>query len=63
VKAIQQSRGNWRETYNVSVEDNKTEVWTLSDRESQLYIAVENKDTDGSMDSIRWREPIICTHT
>jgi hypothetical protein len=32
-------------------------------RESQLYIAEENKDADGSIDSIRWREPIICTLT
>jgi hypothetical protein len=39
------------------------EAWTLLDRESQLYIAEDNKDADGSMDSVRWREPIICTHT
>jgi hypothetical protein len=45
------------------VEDNKMEARTLLDKESQLYIAEDNKDTDGSMDSIRWREPIICTHT
>jgi hypothetical protein len=31
----------------------KTEAWTLLDRESQLYIAEDNKDADGSMDSIR----------
>jgi hypothetical protein len=41
----------------------KTEAWTLLDRESQLYIAEDNKDADGSMDSIRRREPIICTLT
>jgi hypothetical protein len=52
-----------RKTYNVFVEDNKMEAWTLLDRESQLYIAEDNKDADGSMDSIRRREPIICTHT
>jgi hypothetical protein len=32
-------------------------------QESQLYIAKENKDADGSVDSVRWREPIICTLT
>jgi hypothetical protein len=32
-------------------------------QESQLYIAEDNKDTDGSMDSGRRREPIICTLT
>jgi hypothetical protein len=41
----------------------KTEAWTLLDRESQLYIAEDNKNADGSMDSIRRREPIICTLT
>jgi hypothetical protein len=25
--------------------------------------AKDNKDADGSMDSVRRREPIICTHT
>ena len=39
------------------VEDNKTEAWTL------LYIAEDNKDVDGSMESVRQREPIICTLT
>jgi hypothetical protein len=28
------------------------EAWTLLDRESQLYIAEDNKDADGSMDSV-----------
>jgi hypothetical protein len=32
-------------------------------QESQLYIAEDNKDADGSMDSIGRREPIICTLT
>jgi hypothetical protein len=32
-------------------------------QESQLYIAEDNKDADGSMDSVRRREPIICTLT
>jgi hypothetical protein len=32
-------------------------------QESQLYIAKDNKDADGSVDSVRRREPIICTHT
>jgi hypothetical protein len=32
-------------------------------QESQLYIAEDNKDADGSVDSVRLREPIICTHT
>jgi hypothetical protein len=32
-------------------------------QKSQLYIAEDNKDADGSVDSVRWREPIICTHT
>jgi hypothetical protein len=41
----------------------KMEAWTLLDKESQLYIAEDNKDADGSMDSIRLREPIICTLT
>jgi hypothetical protein len=41
----------------------KTEAWTLLDRESQSYIAEDNKDAYGSMDSIRWREPIIYTLT
>jgi hypothetical protein len=33
------------------------EAWTL------LYIAEDNKDADGSKDSIRRREPITCTCT
>jgi hypothetical protein len=41
----------------------KTEAWTLSDKKSQLYITEDNKDADESMDSIRRREPIICTLT
>jgi hypothetical protein len=41
----------------------KMEVWTLLDRENQLYIAEDNKDSYGSMDSIRRRESIICTLT
>jgi hypothetical protein len=41
----------------------KTEAWTLLDKESQLCIAKDNKDADGSMDSIRRRESIICTLT
>jgi hypothetical protein len=41
----------------------KMEAWTLLDKESQLYIAEDNKDADGSMDFIRRREPIICTLT
>jgi hypothetical protein len=41
----------------------KTEAWTLLDRESQLYIVEDNKDADGSMDSIRRRESIICILT
>ena len=32
-------------------------------QESQLYIAQDNKDADGSMDSVRQRESTICTHT
>jgi hypothetical protein len=32
-------------------------------QESQLYIAEDNKDADGSVDSIRRREPIIYTLT
>jgi hypothetical protein len=32
-------------------------------QESQLYISEDNKDADGSMDSVRQRDPIICTHT
>jgi hypothetical protein len=32
-------------------------------QESQLYIAKDNKDADGSMDSVRRRESIICTLT
>jgi hypothetical protein len=32
-------------------------------QESQLYIAEENKDADESVDSVRWRELIICTLT
>jgi hypothetical protein len=30
----------------------KTEAWTLLRQESQLYIVEDNKDADGSMDSI-----------
>jgi hypothetical protein len=41
----------------------KTKAWTLLDKESQLYIGEDNKDADGSMDSIRLKEPIICTLT
>ena len=32
-------------------------------QERQLYIAEENKDAYESMDSVRRREPIICTLT
>jgi hypothetical protein len=39
------------------------EAWTLLDRERELYIPEDNKDADRNMDSVRWREPIICTHT
>jgi hypothetical protein len=39
------------------------EPWTLLDKKAKLYIAEDNKDADGSMDSIRWREMIICTLT
>jgi hypothetical protein len=45
------------------VEDNKMEAWTLLDRESQLYIAKDNKDAEKSVDSVRRREMIICTDT
>jgi hypothetical protein len=31
-------------------------VWTLLDGGSRLYIAEDNKDADGSVDSVRWRE-------
>ena len=31
----------------------KTEAWTFLDRENQLYITEDNKDANGSMDSIR----------
>jgi hypothetical protein len=41
----------------------KTKAWTLLERESQLYIAEDNKDADERMASIRWKEPIICTLT
>jgi hypothetical protein len=41
----------------------KSEAWTLLDKESQLYLAEDNKDADKSMDSIRWKEQIICTYT
>jgi hypothetical protein len=39
------------------------EAWTWLDRESQLYIAEDNKDANRSMEFVRQREPIICTHT
>ena len=58
----QQSRRNWKKTHDIFVENNKTEAWTIR-QESQLYIAKGNMDVDGSVDSIRRREPIICTHT
>jgi hypothetical protein len=32
-------------------------------QESQLYITEDNKDADGSVDFVRRRESIICTHT
>jgi hypothetical protein len=32
-------------------------------QESQLYIAEDNKDEDGSVDSVRWMELLIYTHT
>jgi hypothetical protein len=32
-------------------------------QESQLYIAEDNKDANGSVDPVRRREPIICTHS
>jgi hypothetical protein len=33
----------------------KMEAWTLLRQESQLYIAEDNKDADGSVDSIIWK--------
>ena len=33
----------------------KTEAWTLLDKEIQLYITEDNKDADGSMDSIIYK--------
>jgi hypothetical protein len=39
------------------------EAWTLLDGGRRLYIAEDNKDADGSVESVRRREPIICTHT
>jgi hypothetical protein len=44
-------------------EDNKMEAWTLLDGGSRLYIAEYNKDANGSVDFVRQRELIICTHT
>jgi hypothetical protein len=57
----------------------KTEAWTLLDKRANyilqktirmkmeawtlLYIAKDNKDGDGSMDSVRRRDQIICTLT
>jgi hypothetical protein len=41
----------------------KTEAWSLLDKESKLYITEDNKDADGSMDSIKRKELIICTLT
>ena len=57
----------------------KTEAWTLLDKRANyilqktirmqmeawtlLYIVEDNKDEDGSMDSVRGREQIICTLT
>jgi hypothetical protein len=57
----------------------KTEAWTLLDKRANyilqktirmqmeawtlLYIVEDNKDGDGSMDSVRRREQIICTLT
>jgi hypothetical protein len=32
-------------------------------QKNQLYIVEDNKDVDGSVDFVRRREPIICTHT
>jgi hypothetical protein len=32
-------------------------------QEIQLYIAEDNKDADGSKESVRWRESITCTYT
>jgi hypothetical protein len=32
-------------------------------QERQLYIAEDNKDADGSVDSVGRREPIICIYT
>ena len=40
-------KGLWR-----FVEDDKMEALTLLDKESQLYIAEDNKDADGSVDSV-----------
>jgi hypothetical protein len=37
------------------------EAWTLLDGGSLLYIAEDNKDTEGSVE-VRWKL-IICTHT
>jgi hypothetical protein len=32
-------------------------------QERKLYIVEDNKDEDGSVDFVRWRELIICTLT
>jgi hypothetical protein len=39
------------------------EAWNLLDGGSRLYIAEDHKDANGSVESVRQREPIICTHT
>ena len=52
-----------QENQSYIAEDNKMEAWNLLDEGSQLYIAEDNKDADRSVDSVRQREPIICTHT
>jgi hypothetical protein len=39
------------------------EAWILLNKKRKLYITEDNKDADGSMDSVRRRELITCTYT
>jgi hypothetical protein len=78
-KQRQKEVNNRKEIGERLMKTTKTEAWTLLDKRANyilqktirmqmeawtlLYIVEDNKDGDGSMDSVRRREQIICTLT
>jgi hypothetical protein len=37
-KEVNKSRGNWKKTHDIFVEDNKTEAWTLLDKRANYIL-------------------------